>query len=113
LLNRIDEKIVFSPLGKAEIRKIVDLQIEQLAERLSDKEIQLEVSDAARNAIAELGYDPLYGARPLKRVIQEQLANPLASQLLRDDFQAGDTVSIDYHLDQFDFEKRSPVHVEN
>ena len=103
LVNRIDEKIVFSPLGKDEIRKIVNLQIDLLANRLSEKEITIEVTDAARDAIADLGYDPQYGARPLKRVIQDQLANPLASQLLRGDYQAGDTISVDYQSEQFLF----------
>ena len=103
LVNRIDEKIVFTPLGKDEIRKIVDLQIELLAERLLDKELNINVSESARHAIAELGYDPHYGARPLKRVIQNRLANPLAAQLLRSDYQAGDTIAVDYDGEQFVF----------
>ena len=103
LINRIDEKIVFTPLGRDEIRKIVDLQIDLLALRLADKELTIEVSDAARGAIADLGYDPHYGARPLKRVIQDRLANPLATQLLRNDYQSGDTISIDYDGERFVF----------
>ena len=107
LINRIDEKIVFTPLGRDQIRQIVDLQIQLLSQRLVEKELKLEVSDAARQAIAELGYDPQYGARPLKRVIQDQLANPLATQLLRNDFEAGGTIRVDYEGEQFQFSESS------
>ena len=101
LINRIDEKIVFTPLDRDEIRKIVDLQIELLGERLAEKELEIDVSEAARTAIADLGYDPQYGARPLKRVIQDQLANPLATQLLRSDYQSGTTIAIDFDGERF------------
>ena len=107
LINRIDEKIVFKPLGRDQVRQIVDLQIELLAQRLVEKELKLEVRDVARQAIANLGYDPHYGARPLKRVIQDQLANPLATQLLRSDFKTGDTITVDYQGERFVFNKRS------
>ncbi len=83
LLNRIDEKIVFRTLDQGQIRKIVDLQIAQLQKRMLQQEWELEVTTGARNAIAEEGYDPQYGARPLKRVIQNRVTNPLASELLR------------------------------
>ncbi len=83
LLNRIDEKIIFRTLDKTQIRKIVGLQIQLLQQRMADQDWELHVTDRALNAIAEDGYDPQYGARPLKRVIQNQLANPLASELLR------------------------------
>ena len=103
LVNRIDEKIVFTPLSREEIRKIVDLQIDLLAERLADRDLKIDVSETARQAIADLGYDPQYGARPLKRVIQDQLANPLATQLLRSDYEAGATIVIDHDGQQFVF----------
>jgi ATP-dependent Clp protease ATP-binding subunit ClpB len=103
LLNRIDEKIVFKPLTRKQIEHIVTLQLRMLAERLLEQEIQLEFSDAARQAIAEEGYDPLYGARPLKRVIQNRIANPLATDLLRGNFVSGNTVLVDYSGHQFFF----------
>lgn len=106
LLNRIDEKIVFQPLGRDEISRIVDLQVNLLAARLAQMDYRLEVTPAARRALAEQGYDPAYGARPLKRVIQNQLANPLASELLKGEFQVGQTLTIDYDEDQFTFAAR-------
>ena len=96
LLNRIDEKIVFSPLDRVQIRRIVDLQIDQLAGRLKEQGLVLEVTDAALDAIADRGYDPVYGARPLKRVIQNQIANPLAVELIKSSFESGETVAVDY-----------------
>ncbi len=101
LLNRIDEKIVFKPLGRTEIRAIVDLQVALLAHRLSEQEMELQVSEAAREAIAEQGYDPTFGARPLKRVIQNQLANPLATEILRSSFENGDQIVVDFDRDTF------------
>ena len=83
LLNRIDEKIVFHPLTRDEIRKIVTIQVDMLRARLSDQSWSLTVDDAALDAIADEGYDPVYGARPLKRVIQQRLANPIATEILK------------------------------
>ena len=101
LLNRIDDKIVFAPLDRSEIRSIADLQIQQLASRLAEQELGLEVTDAARDAIANLGYDPVYGARPLKRVIQRQIANQLATQLIKSNYESGATVCVDFQNDVF------------
>jgi ATP-dependent Clp protease ATP-binding subunit ClpC len=95
LLNRIDEVIVFHPLTRQEILQIVDLMLERVAERLRERGIQLRASDAARELLAELGYDPAYGARPLRRVIQKQVENPIASALLRGEFARGDTILLD------------------
>ena len=83
LLNRIDEKIVFHPLTRDEIRKIVTIQVEMLRGRLADQDWSLKVDDSALDAIADEGYDPVYGARPLKRVIQQRLANPMATEILK------------------------------
>jgi len=93
-LNRIDEIIVFKPLGAADIRKIVTLQITRVVDMLEKKGIRLEVTDEANDWIAKLGYDPLYGARPLKRVIQKHLTNPLSEKLLAGEFGDGDTVEV-------------------
>ena len=83
LLNRIDEKIVFRTLGKTQVRRIVDLQIKLLQKRLHDQGWTITVTDAAKDAISDAGYEPQYGARPLKRVIQQRLTNPLATELLK------------------------------
>jgi len=93
-LNRIDEIIVFKPLGAADIRKIVTLQITRVVEMLEKKGIRLEVTDEAKDWIAKLGYDPLFGARPLKRVIQKHLTNPLSEKLLAGEFGDGDTIEV-------------------
>jgi ATP-dependent Clp protease ATP-binding subunit ClpB len=103
-LNRIDETIVFHPLHRHEIRRIVDLQIIRLGSRLAEHELTLLVSEEARNQIAIEGYDPVYGARPLKRVIQQQLENPLASELLKGRFRGGETISVGWDGDEFTFD---------
>ena len=104
LLNRIDEKIVFEPLKESEIRQIVDLQIDQLCSRLKQQELVLEVSTAARDEIAREGFDPTYGARPLKRVIQNRLANPLATELIKNTRETGSAIKVDFKNAQFTFE---------
>ncbi len=93
-LNRVDEIIVFKPLGAADIRKIVTLQITRVVEMLEKKGIRLEVTDEAKDWIAKLGFDPLFGARPLKRVIQKHLTNPLSEKLLAGEFGDGDIVEV-------------------
>jgi ATP-dependent Clp protease ATP-binding subunit ClpB len=102
-LNRIDETIVFHPLDKKHIRQIVDLQLNKLQERLRDQEITLVVTDAAKQVLAQEGYDPVYGARPLKRVIQQRLQNELANRLLAGEFAEGSTITIDVQHDEFTF----------
>lgn len=94
-LNRIDEVIIFKPLTKEVIFKIVDLQIDLLRKRLEEKKMGLEVTDWARQLIAERGFDPVYGARPLKRTIQKEIQNPLAMKILAGEFKEGDTVLVD------------------
>lgn len=93
-LNRIDEIVLFKPLTKKEIRKIVDIQLERVQKQLSEREITLVVSDEAKDWLANLGYDVTYGARPLKRVIQKYLVNPLAQELLAGKFSNGDTIKV-------------------
>jgi ATP-dependent Clp protease ATP-binding subunit ClpB len=94
-LNRIDEIVVFEPLSREQLGDIVELQLERLRERLAERRITLEVTDAAKEALAEAGWDPAYGARPLKRAIQRLVENPLALRLLEGDFADGDTVRVD------------------
>ncbi|WP_425400332.1 ATP-dependent chaperone ClpB [Aeoliella sp.] len=105
-LNRIDETIVFEPLARDEIRRIVDLQIAHLEQLLAKQGLQLVVTDAARQEIANRGYDPLFGARPLKRVVQQQLQNPLATELLKGEFPEGATVEIGYSGEEFTFARK-------
>jgi len=110
-LNRVDEVIVFHPLGRDEIREIVDLQLKKLSAILEKKGYQLEVTDSAKLLLTSEGYDPAYGARPLKRVIQQRIQNALANELLSGTFVAGDTILIDAARDGFVFAKREPVAV--
>ena len=93
-LNRIDEIVLFKPLSRLEIRKIVDIQLVRVQKMLKDKEIILDVSDEAKDWLAQLGYDVNYGARPLKRVIQKYLINPLSQELLAGNFVDGDTIKV-------------------
>ncbi|WP_337873345.1 ATP-dependent chaperone ClpB [Ignavibacterium sp.] len=94
-LNRIDEIVLFKPLTKKEIRRIVDIQLERVQKQLSEKEITLDVSDEAKDWLAQTGHDVTFGARPLKRVIQKYLVNPLAQELLAGNFGNGDTIKVD------------------
>jgi ATP-dependent Clp protease ATP-binding subunit ClpB len=94
-LNRIDEIVVFEPLTRDQLAEIVDLQLERLRARLADRTIELEMTDAAKETLADAGWDPAYGARPLKRAIQRLVENPLALRLLEGDFADGDTIRVD------------------
>jgi ATP-dependent Clp protease ATP-binding subunit ClpB len=95
LLNRIDEVIIFRPLGREEISAIVDIQLRDLRQRLAEQKIELQLTPAAHTLLAEAGFDPVYGARPLRRAIQKHVLQPLALQLLQGDFSSGDTVVVD------------------
>jgi ATP-dependent Clp protease ATP-binding subunit ClpB len=102
-LNRIDEAIIFHPLDRPQIHRIVQLRIEQLGRQLALQGISLRVTDAAISEIAALGYEPTYGARPLKRVIQQQIQNPLATQILKCNIQRGAHLVIDFDDGEFSF----------
>jgi ATP-dependent Clp protease ATP-binding subunit ClpB len=94
-LNRVDDIILFHPLSRLELRQIVGIQIQRIEKLLAEQKISLELMPAALDYIAEVGYDPVYGARPLKRAIQREIENPLATMLLEQTFVAGDKVAID------------------
>jgi ATP-dependent Clp protease ATP-binding subunit ClpB len=94
-INRIDEAVVFHPLGREQIRAICGLQIDYLRKRLQDRDIGFEISEAALDLLGEAGFDPVYGARPMKRAIQQQLENPLAQEILAGRFVGGDTIEVD------------------
>jgi ATP-dependent Clp protease ATP-binding subunit ClpB len=104
-LNRIDEMIEFRPLSKEQIAEIVDLQLARLRERLAERRIELELTDSAKETLAEAGWDPAYGARPLKRAIQRFVENPLALRLLEGDFADGDSIRVDAEDGELRFEK--------
>ncbi len=105
-LNRIDDIIIFHALGRGELSQIVGLQIRKIEALLADQKIRLEITAAAQNYIAEVGYDPTYGARPLKRAIQRELQNPIATKILENAFMEGDTILIDAIEDGLQFLKK-------
>ncbi|MBD2559436.1 ATP-dependent chaperone ClpB [Nostoc sp. UIC 10607] len=109
-LNRIDEIIIFHGLDKKELRQIVLLQVERLRQRLSDRKISLKLSDAALDFLAEVGYDPVYGARPLKRAIQRELETQIAKAILRGEFTDGNTIFVDVQNERLSF-SRLPAEV--
>jgi ATP-dependent Clp protease ATP-binding subunit ClpB len=94
-INRVDETLVFSPLTGAELRRIVSIQIERTRQRLAERGLTLELTLAAEQLIAERGFDPVYGARPLKRVIRQLVENPLAQAILAGEYQEGDGIRVD------------------
>ncbi|MFN3710387.1 MAG: ATP-dependent chaperone ClpB [Alishewanella aestuarii] len=105
-LNRLDESVVFHPLDDRQIKQIASIQLQRLRQRIQQRDFQLEVSDAALEKLAEVGFDPLYGARPLKRAIQQYLENPLAQALLQGNFLPGSTIVVDHDGQQFRVQSR-------
>jgi ATP-dependent Clp protease ATP-binding subunit ClpB len=108
-LNRIDEIVVFHALSRDQLADIVELQLERLRARLAERGLSLELTDSAKELLAEAGWDPTYGARPLKRAIQRMVENPLALRLLEGEFEEGDTVRVDVRDGELVFEKATPV----
>jgi ATP-dependent Clp protease ATP-binding subunit ClpB len=104
-INRIDDIVVFHPLGTKQIRAIVDIQLLYLRKRLTERSMDLTLDDAARDLLGEAGFDPVYGARPLKRAIQQQIENPLAQRILQGEFQPGDRIRIGARDGQLTFGK--------
>jgi ATP-dependent Clp protease ATP-binding subunit ClpB len=104
-INRIDDIVVFRPLGVEQIRSIVDIQLGFLRKRLLDRNMELTLDDKARDTLGAAGFDPVYGARPLKRAIQQQVENPLAQKILRGDFAPGDRVRVSANEGQLAFVK--------
>jgi len=103
-INRVDDVVVFHPLSREHIRLIVDIQLGYLQERLADRDMQINLSDAARDKLADAGFDPVYGARPLKRAIQQQVENPLAQEILQGKFKPGDIIDVGVEEDHLDFQ---------
>jgi ATP-dependent Clp protease ATP-binding subunit ClpB len=108
-INRVDDIVVFHPLNEAQLREIVGIQLEYLRQRLSERDMELELSAAALEKLAQAGYDPVYGARPLKRAIQQRIENPLAQAILGGDVAPGDKVSVDVEDDEIVFRGLTPA----
>ena len=106
-LNRVDEVVVFKSLSKSHIREIVRLQFQHVINLLAEHDIGAELSSEAENYLADKGYDPAFGARPIKRLLQKEVTNPLASQFLEGKFQKGDVVSIGVVENSLDFNIKS------
>ncbi|WP_019625688.1 ATP-dependent chaperone ClpB [Thioalkalivibrio sp. ALJT] len=104
-INRVDDVVVFHPLAREQIRAIADIQLQYLRRRLEERDLGLTITDAALDHLGAAGFDPVYGARPLKRAIQTQLENPLAQALLAGEFGPGDTIAVDIQGDQLHFGK--------
>jgi ATP-dependent Clp protease ATP-binding subunit ClpB len=104
-INRIDDIVVFHPLGTEQIRAIVDIQLGLLRRRLLERDIELDLDNRARDSIGEAGFDPVYGARPLKRAIQQQIENPLAQAILSGKFVSGDRINVSTEKGELIFTK--------
>ncbi len=103
LLNRIDEVVIFQPLGRAQIAQIAEIQLRDLRQRLAERDMTLELTPTARERLADIGFDPVYGARPLRRAIQQRIVHPLAVRLLSGDIHDGDGIIVDVEGDRFAF----------
>jgi ATP-dependent Clp protease ATP-binding subunit ClpB len=110
-LNRIDEVIIFHSLQKSELRQIVQQQVVRLGQRLADRKMSLKLSDAALDFLSEVGYDPVYGARPLKRAIQRELETQIAKCILRGEFHPGDTIFVDVQNERLKFDRLAEISV--
>ncbi|MFZ9229409.1 MAG: ATP-dependent chaperone ClpB, partial [Prochlorococcaceae cyanobacterium] len=108
-LNRLDETIIFHSLKQEELRQIVELQVKRLALRLDDKKLGLELGADALDWLAGVGYDPVYGARPLKRAIQRELETPIAKGILAGQFTAGHAIAVGVEHERLRFEQREPA----
>jgi len=104
-VNRLDDIVEFESLSREQLGAIVDVQVARLIGRVSERGIEVDLTDAARMLLGDMGYDPTYGARPLKRVMQKHLVNPLAIGLLQGDYAAGDTITVDAADGELRFER--------
>jgi ATP-dependent Clp protease ATP-binding subunit ClpA len=104
-LNRVDEIIVFNPLTKELLKRIVGIQADRMKKYIKEKNVDIKLTDAAKEYFADIGFDPIYGARPLKRALQREILNILAMKILDKTFREGDTVEVDYKSDKLTFKK--------
>ena len=112
-LNRVDDTIVFHALERDQVQEIAGIQLQRLLERLEDRHITLELSDGAMEQLARVGYDPVFGARPLKRAIQQLIETPLSKLIISGEVQEGDTLQVEPGAQGFTFEKEEPNAVLN
>jgi len=105
-LNRIDEIIIFDPLTEDDLKKIIELMIRDVDQRLSEHGVHVELTEAAKGQLVKEGYDPNFGARPLRRTIQRRVENPLAKRMLAGEFREGDTVLVDFANGEFSFTRK-------
>jgi ATP-dependent Clp protease ATP-binding subunit ClpB len=108
-LNRVDDLIVFHPLNRSQLRQIVSIQLKRVQRLLDEQKIGIVLSPAAQDFLVDIGYDPVYGARPLKRAIQRHLENPLATKLLEGAFTEGDTIQVDCLDGVLSFQRQRPI----
>jgi ATP-dependent Clp protease ATP-binding subunit ClpC len=106
LLNRIDDVIIFHPLTEEHLKSIVDLLIHEVERRLSERGIKIKVNEEAKAWLAQRGYDPVYGARPLRRAIQRYMENPISTKILQGEFKEGDTIAVSLEEDNLSFTGR-------
>ena len=111
-LNRLDEIIVFHELSEEQLGSIVDLMITDLQSRLAERDLNIELTQKAKSWLAKEGYDPIYGARPLRRVIERYVENPLSSKVLRGELKEGDTVKVDLGKDGLTFKTKTKAAAE-
>jgi ATP-dependent Clp protease ATP-binding subunit ClpB len=111
-LNRVDEIITFHNLSREDLLQIVDIQLGYLRDLLAQRKIELTLTEAARQHLVDAGYDPTFGARPLKRVIQREVQDPLALALLQGEFTEGSTIKVDYHEETIVFEEMGAPKIE-
>ena len=104
-INRVDELVVFHPLGREQIRSITSIQTQYLRARLRERQMDMEFTEAALDKLGEAGFDPVYGARPLKRAIQQAVENPLSKKILSGEFVPGDVIMIDVSGGELGFRK--------
>jgi ATP-dependent Clp protease ATP-binding subunit ClpB len=104
-INRLDDIVEFDALTREQLREIVDLQVTRLIGRVAERGVEVHLTDAARDLLGDMGYDPAYGARPLKRVISKHLVDPLALALLKGEFQTGDRIEVDADEGNLRFER--------
>jgi ATP-dependent Clp protease ATP-binding subunit ClpA len=108
-LNRVDDIIIFEPLTEKELRQIIEIMLGEVRERLSDRRISLELTDAAKEALVTEGYDRVYGARPLRRTVERRVENQLSKRILAGEFRDGDQVVVDYVDGEYAFNKGAPA----
>jgi ATP-dependent Clp protease ATP-binding subunit ClpC len=110
-LNRLDEIIVFHELTEEQLRNIVDLLVKDLQKRLAERKLGVEITDEAKSWLAKVGFDPIYGARPLRRAIEHYVENPLSTKVLRGEFKEGDTIVVDLKGDGLTFTAKTAAEV--